>query len=51
MKWLADNWIWVIVIGIFLAMHLSGRGCCGGGHGGRKRPPNEGGSEETPTDS
>ena len=34
MKFLAENWFWILVVVAFVAMHLSGRGgCCGhGGH-------------------
>ncbi len=33
---LRDNWFWLVLIGGFLWMHSSGRGCGshGGGHGG-----------------
>lgn len=35
MQWLTDNWIWVLLIGGMLAMHLFGHGHGGhGGHGG-----------------
>lgn len=40
MNWLADNWIWLVLVGGFVALHLVGHrggaghggGCCGG-HG------------------
>ncbi len=34
MQWLTDNWIWILLIGGMLAMHLFGHGGHGG-HGGR----------------
>lgn len=33
MTWLTENWIWVLFGVAFVAMHLFGHGCCGGGHG------------------
>lgn len=30
MQWLLDNWIVVLFGGGMIAMHLFGRGCCGG---------------------
>ena len=37
MEWLSQNWIWLIVVVLFFAMHLFGHG----GHGGHqvRRPP------------
>lgn len=40
MNWLADNWIWLLLVGGFVTMHLVGHrggaghggGCCGGHH-------------------
>ncbi|TAL85983.1 MAG: DUF2933 domain-containing protein [Candidimonas sp.] len=36
MAWLTENWIWVLLGGAFIAMHLFGHGGHGGGcgHGG-----------------
>ncbi len=34
MEWLADNWMWVLLIGGFGAMHLFGHGRHGKGGGG-----------------
>ncbi len=31
MDWLTQNWIWVVIFGLFIGMHLFGHG----GHGGR----------------
>lgn len=31
MDWLAQNWFWVALMGVFIGMHLFGHGC--GGHG------------------
>ena len=35
---LRENWFWLVLIGGFLWMHSSGRGCGshGGGHGSKK---------------
>lgn len=40
MRWLSANWIWVVVVGGMLWMHLGmHRGHGGhGGHGGSRRP-------------
>ncbi len=36
MEWLSENWIWVLLIAAFIAMHMFGHGRHGGhgGHGG-----------------
>jgi len=34
MKWLAENWLWVLLGILFVAMHLFGHG----GHGGTGKP-------------
>jgi hypothetical protein len=31
MEWLQSNWIWFLFGGLFIWMHLSGRGCCSHG--------------------
>jgi hypothetical protein len=38
MEWIMENWIFILFAAIFIGMHLSGRGCCGGHgkHGGDK---------------
>lgn len=51
MNWLAENWIWVLLGGGMVAMHLFGHrghgghgghgGSCGGGHGNPKKEPAE----------
>ena len=34
MEWLQSNWYWLLFGGVFVWMHLSGRGCCShGSHG------------------
>lgn len=30
MEWISGNWIWILLIGGFLAMRFFGGGCCGG---------------------
>jgi len=34
--WLAHNWFWVVLAGVFISMHLSGHGGCCGGHRAHK---------------
>ena len=34
MEWLRQNWVWVLFIAAFLAMHLFGHGGHGGHRGG-----------------
>ena len=29
MEFLQNNWFWIVVIGLFIWMQVSGRGCCG----------------------
>ena len=40
MQWLATNWFWVLIGGVFVGMHLFGHGGHGGhaGHGGNAQP-------------
>lgn len=51
MDWLAQNWVWILVLGAFIGMHLfghgghDGHGGCGG-HGGR-----HGDENKSPTDA
>lgn len=34
-KFLATNWLWIVALGLFVAMHRGGHGCgTHGGHGG-----------------
>lgn len=32
MEWVRENWVFIIVFIIFIAMHLFGHGCMPGGH-------------------
>jgi hypothetical protein len=43
MKFLAENWLWILFVVVFVGMRLSGRGgCCGqGGHAGHQHKGNE----------
>lgn len=41
MKWLAENWIWIVFAIAFVAMHIFGHG----GHGGHSGHSNHGGQE------
>lgn len=34
MRFLAENWVWILFIVAFVAMHLTGHGGCCGAHGG-----------------
>jgi hypothetical protein len=36
MEWLAQDWVWIVIFGLFIGMHLFGHGGHGGrgGHGG-----------------
>lgn len=45
MEWLSQNWIWVIVAVLFVAMHLFGHGGHGRPHGRRPGEPDEGEAE------
>jgi hypothetical protein len=29
MEFLQNNWFWIVVLGFFIWMNASGRGCCG----------------------
>ncbi|MFN0027092.1 MAG: DUF2933 domain-containing protein [Acidimicrobiales bacterium] len=37
-EFLAANWVWILIMAVFLAMHLGGHGCGGHGrhHGGHR---------------
>ena len=37
MEWLLENWFWVLIGVLFVAMHLFGHGGHGG-HGGTNKP-------------
>jgi hypothetical protein len=41
MEFLQSNWIWVVFIGLFVWMRLSGGGCCGSGKNGHGKRENE----------
>ncbi len=32
MDWILANWFWILIFGLFIAMHLFGHGGHGGGH-------------------
>jgi len=39
MEWLSQNWLWLLIGGVFVAMHLFGHGHGGhGGHGKQNDP-------------
>jgi hypothetical protein len=39
MQWLLDNWIWILIVGGFIALHMFGHG----GHGSRGKRGGQGG--------
>jgi hypothetical protein len=47
MDWLAQNWFWVALVGVFIGIHVFGHGGCGG-HGGHEahRAPDDGSSDK-----
>ncbi len=47
MDWLAQNWFWVALVGVFLGVHFFGHGGCCGGHGGH-RASGDNGPDEPP---
>lgn len=30
MEWVAENWFFILIVVLFIGMHLTGHGCCGG---------------------
>jgi len=45
MRWLSQNWFWIVLaLGVFLLMRRGGMGC---GMGGHRRRPDESGSRES----
>jgi hypothetical protein len=51
MEWLTQNWFWVLIFVVFIAMHLLGHGGHGGGGGcggGRRRRDRLGRDEDAP---
>ena len=38
MDWLQSNWIWIVLVGTMIAMHLFGHGGHGHSHGGGTSP-------------
>ena len=49
MAWLSNNWIWILLGGAFLALHLFGHG--GHNHRAGKRPPSEAQTREAGADA
>ena len=41
MRWLASNWIWIVVVAAMLWMHLGHGGMHGGGHGAGRHGDDE----------
>jgi len=37
MEFLQNNWFWIVVLGFFIWMNVSGRGCCGPGKHDRNK--------------
>lgn len=57
MAWINENWLWLLLIGGMLAMHLFGHkghgaggggGCCGGGGHGKGHDHGKGRKADTP---
>lgn len=51
MGWLSNNWIWILLIGGFVAMHLFGHGHSHGGHGRPQAGDADGGAANDPYSS
>ncbi len=47
MDWLAQNWFWVALVGLFMGMHLFGHGGCCGGHAHHNASSDESGNKPT----
>jgi hypothetical protein len=46
MKWLLENWFWIVVVVAFVAMHLVGHGGHGGHAGPGSDPAQRGGPQD-----
>lgn len=49
MDWLLANWFWILIFGLFIAMHLFGHGGHGGGHQNHSKNTDEKDGDETQT--
>ena len=51
-EFLQNYGLWIVLAGVFVAMHRFGMGCCGGGHH-HQRPtePTQGNPQEKPDES
>ena len=47
MDWLLANWFWILIFGLFIAMHLFGHGGHGGGHQNHRKNTAENDGNET----
>lgn len=47
MEWLSENWFWVLIVVVFIAMHLFGHGGHGG-HGGHEEHEDYEGEKHPP---
>lgn len=48
MDWILANWFWILIFGLFIAMHLFGHGGHGGGgHQNARKSTDESGSDKT----
>ncbi len=50
-EFLSNYGLWIVLGGIFVAMHLFGRGCCGGGHDHGQKPKGERDDESASPDT
>ena len=41
-EFLQNYGLWIVLLGVFFAMHRFGMGCCGGGHHQRPTEPPQG---------
>jgi hypothetical protein len=46
-EFLANYGLWILLGGIFVAMHMFGMGCCGGGHQHGPKRKNEAGDDHS----
>lgn len=46
MEWITENWVFLLIAGVFIGMHILGFGCCG--HRKHGRPSKEKCDEHKP---
>jgi hypothetical protein len=50
-EFLSNYGLWILLAGIFVAMHMFGMGCCGGGHDHGSKQKDERGDERADPDA